>query len=136
MCEFIEGETVAIGASGGKDSTVLAHVLYELNKRHQLHLNLVLVAIDEGIDGYRDLSLERVKETAATLSLPLLISSYEELFSGWSMDKVVLAAGGPRNACSFCGIFRHISKTYMGCQFLGLDRNRQTMDANMVFGES
>jgi len=106
LCEFTEGETVAIGASGGKDSTVLAHVLYELNKKHQLHLNLVLVAIDEGIDGYRDLSLERVKETAATLSLPLLISSYEELFSGWSMDKVVTAAGGPRNACSFCGIFR------------------------------
>jgi len=105
-CEFIEGETVAIGASGGKDSTVLAHVLNELNLRHDLRLKLVLVAIDEGIGGYRDLSLERVKETAATLSLPLLISSYEELFSGWSMDKVVEAAGGPRNACSFCGIFR------------------------------
>lgn len=105
-CEFIEGETVAIGASGGKDSTVLAHVLNELNLRHDLRLKLVLVAIDEGIGGYRDLSLERVKETAATLSLPLLISSYEELFSGWSMDRVVEAAGGPRNACSFCGIFR------------------------------
>lgn len=105
-CEFLEGETVAIGASGGKDSTVLAHVLNELNEKHKLKLKLVLVAIDEGIGGYRDLSLERVKETASTLSLPLLISSYEELFSGWSMDKVVEAAGGPRNACSFCGIFR------------------------------
>ena len=30
------GERVAIGASGGKDSTVLAHVLTTLNKRYRL----------------------------------------------------------------------------------------------------
>ena len=28
---FTEGETVAIGISGGKDSTVLAHVINKLN---------------------------------------------------------------------------------------------------------
>jgi cytoplasmic tRNA 2-thiolation protein 1 len=29
------GERIAIGASGGKDSTVLAHVLTTLNKRYE-----------------------------------------------------------------------------------------------------
>ncbi len=29
------GERVAVGASGGKDSTVLAHVLTTLNKRYE-----------------------------------------------------------------------------------------------------
>lgn len=31
---FAPGEVVAIGASGGKDSTVLAYVLNTLNERH------------------------------------------------------------------------------------------------------
>ncbi len=38
---FRRGERVAIGASGGKDSTVLAHVLSVLNDRHDYGLNLV-----------------------------------------------------------------------------------------------
>lgn len=32
---FKAGERVAIGASGGKDSTVLAHILTTLNRRHK-----------------------------------------------------------------------------------------------------
>ncbi|KAF2595219.1 hypothetical protein F2Q70_00045511 [Brassica cretica] len=58
---FKSGERVAIGASGGKDSTVLAYVLSELNRRHSYGLDLFLLSIDEGITGYRDDSLETVK---------------------------------------------------------------------------
>lgn len=32
---FSPGEVVALGASGGKDSTVLAHIISLLNKRHK-----------------------------------------------------------------------------------------------------
>ena len=32
---FRAGERVAVGASGGKDSTVLAHILTTLNARHR-----------------------------------------------------------------------------------------------------
>lgn len=32
---FRRGERVAIGASGGKDSTVLAHILTTLNRRYE-----------------------------------------------------------------------------------------------------
>lgn len=59
---FKRGERIAIGASGGKDSTVLAHVLTTLNKRHDYGLNLELLSVDEGIIGYRDDSLETVKK--------------------------------------------------------------------------
>eukprot|EP00753_Platysulcus_tardus_P013268 PLAT3649.1.p1 GENE.PLAT3649.1~~PLAT3649.1.p1 ORF type:complete len:117 (+),score=20.59 PLAT3649.1:53-403(+) len=55
---FYPGQTVAIAASGGKDSTVLAHVLTTLNERHSYGLDLKLLSIDEGITGYRDDSLE------------------------------------------------------------------------------
>jgi len=58
---FKEGEKIAMGASGGKDSTVLMHVMCTLNKRYNYGLNLELVSVDEGITGYRDDSLETVK---------------------------------------------------------------------------
>src|ERR1700759_2707481 len=53
---FRAGERVAIGASGGKDSTVLASVLKTLNDRHGWNLDLILLSVDEGIQGYRDRS--------------------------------------------------------------------------------
>lgn len=52
---------MAIGASGGKDSTVLAHVLALLNERYDYGVHFFLLSIDEGITGYRDDSLATVK---------------------------------------------------------------------------
>lgn len=59
---FQRGERIAMGASGGKDSTVLAHVLTTLNQRYDYGLHLELLSVDEGIVGYRDDSLETVKK--------------------------------------------------------------------------
>lgn len=103
---FTAGERVAVGASGGKDSTVLVHLLKTLNDRHSYGIQIVLLSIDEGIKGYRDDSLEAVKRTASSsqYSLPLTVLSYKDLY-GWTMDEIV-AAIGTRNNCSFCGVFR------------------------------
>ncbi|WZZ48466.1 hypothetical protein YC2023_048573 [Brassica napus] len=95
---FKSGERVAIGASGGKDSTVLAYVLSELNRRHSYGLDLFLLSIDEGITGYRDDSLETVKRNE------LQILSYKDLY-GWTMDDIVKMIG-LKNNCTFCGVFR------------------------------
>lgn len=101
---FQPGERVAIGASGGKDSTVLASVLKTLNDRHGWGLDLILLSVDEGIQGYRDHSLEAVKRHSAQYGLPLKIVSYAELY-GWSMDQVVAQVGKKGN-CTYCGVFR------------------------------
>ncbi|KAF4552627.1 putative cytoplasmic tRNA 2-thiolation protein 1 [Elsinoe fawcettii] len=101
---FSPGERIAIGASGGKDSCVLASVLSTLNTRHNLGLTLILLSIDEGITGYRDHSLDAVRRNAASLDLPLHILSYQELY-GWSMDQVVAQVGKKGN-CTYCGVFR------------------------------
>ncbi|CAA7042544.1 unnamed protein product [Microthlaspi erraticum] len=101
---FKSGERVAIGASGGKDSTVLAYVLSELNKRHSYGLDLFLLSIDEGITGYRDDSLETVKRNEVQYGLPLQIVSYKDLY-GWTMDDIVKMIG-LKNNCTFCGVFR------------------------------
>ncbi|KIX06355.1 cytoplasmic tRNA 2-thiolation protein 1 [Rhinocladiella mackenziei CBS 650.93] len=101
---FRRGERVAIGASGGKDSTVLASVLKTLNERHDYGLELVLLSIDEGIKGYRDDSLETVKRNAIQYEMPLEIVGYDQLY-GWTMDQVVAQVGKKGN-CTYCGVFR------------------------------
>ncbi|KAM9510497.1 cytoplasmic tRNA 2-thiolation protein 1 [Guaruba guarouba] len=94
------GSTVAVAASGGKDSTVLSHLLRRFAPA--LGLRLALVSVDEGIAGYREAALEAVR--GARGGAPLLVLSHRELF-GWSVDEVA-AALGPGSRCTFCGVLR------------------------------
>lgn len=89
---FYPGEVVAIGASGGKDSTVLAHVMKTLNERYNYGVKFVLLSIDEGIHGYRDDSLETVKRNKLQYEMDLEIVSYGDLY-GWTMDQIVAQVG-------------------------------------------
>ncbi|KAI1758301.1 hypothetical protein F4782DRAFT_20071 [Xylaria castorea] len=114
---FFRGEKVAIGASGGKDSTVLASVLKTLNERHDYGVDLVLLSIDEGIKGYRDDSLETVKRNAVQYDMPLKIVGYDELY-GWTMDQVVETIGKKGN-CTYCGVFRRQALD-RGAKMLGI----------------
>ena len=114
---FHPSERVAIGASGGKDSTVLASVLKTLNERHNYGLDLVLLSIDEGIKGYRDDSLETVKRNSVQYDLPLKVVGYDELY-GWTMDQVVEAIGKKGN-CTYCGVFRRQALD-RGAKMLGI----------------
>jgi cytoplasmic tRNA 2-thiolation protein 1 len=102
---FCRGDRVAVAISGGKDSVVLAHVLKTLNERHAYGLELFLLAIDEGIHGYRDDSLAAVRRNSCALGLPLHLLSYADLYDGWTMDRVVSQIGRSNN-CTFCGVFR------------------------------
>ena len=44
----------------------MAHVMTLLNKKYDYGLELYLLSIDEGITGYRDDSLETVKDNQIT----------------------------------------------------------------------
>ncbi len=117
---FQPGDKVACGASGGKDSTVLMHLMKTLNERHGYGLDLVLVSIDEGIVGYRDDSLKTVDRNSEFYGLPLRVLSYKEIY-GWSMDEIVKAIGTKSN-CTFCGVFRRQA----------LDRGASLVGANKI----
>lgn len=56
---------------------MLVHVLNKLNKQYQYGVELYMLAIDEGIKGYRDDSLEAVKRNQKEEQLPLEILSYK-----------------------------------------------------------
>ena len=117
---FRRGDRVAIGASGGKDSTVLIHVLKTLNMRYDYGLELFLLSVDEGIRGYRDDSLETVHRNERQYEIPLKVVSYKALY-GWSMDDIV-AQIGLKNNCTFCGVFRRQA----------LDRGAVLLGANKI----
>ncbi|KAI6172967.1 Cytoplasmic tRNA 2-thiolation protein 1 [Aphelenchoides besseyi] len=117
---FKAEERIAIGVSGGKDSTVLAHVLTIVNQRHSLGLELVLVCVDEGIAGYRDHSIKEVRKNETDLGVPLKIVSYAELY-GYTMDKIHDRIGA-KNNCTYCGVFRRHA----------LDNGSETMKADKV----
>ncbi|KAH3674630.1 hypothetical protein WICMUC_003176 [Wickerhamomyces mucosus] len=117
---FYPGERVAVGASGGKDSTVLAYILKLLNERYNYGIEIVLLSIDEGIIGYRDDSLATVKRNQQQYQLPLEIVSYKELYN-WTMDEIVSCAG-IRNSCTYCGVFRRQA----------LDRGAAKLEINHV----
>ena len=113
---FCSGEIVAIGISGGKDSTVLAYVINKLNIERKYGINVYLIAVDEGIKGYRDDSIETVKLNAKLLNLPLKIVSFKELF-GQTLDEIVPKCG-LANSCTYCGVFRR-QALEMGAEGVG-----------------
>jgi len=99
------GEIVAIGVSGGKDSLSLLSILKKILKKNN-HNDIIAITIDEGIDGYRDESIQIVKDHCKKIDVPLNIFSYRDLF-GYTMDESILHRPSKKlSSCSMCGTFR------------------------------
>ena len=105
MIEY--GDKVAVGVSGGKDSLSLLYVLKMLfDQRPNNGNELVAVTIDEGIKGYRDESLQIVKDFCAQLNIESKVLSYQSLF-GIDMDQAMVQRSSQKiSSCSMCGTFR------------------------------
>lgn len=133
---FEKGDKVAICVSGGKDSTVLAHILNKLNKEYNYKIKLELLSIDEGIKGYRDDSLEIVKQNQLDYNLSLKILSYKTLFNT-SMDEIMKNKNNIKNkSCSFCGVFRRkaleIGSKELKCNKMVLGHNADDLAETII----
>ncbi|MDL5361651.1 TIGR00269 family protein [Halalkalicoccus sp. NIPERK01] len=134
-------ETWVIGLSGGKDSVVLTHVLHETFEEDP-RVELVGLTIHEGIEGYRDRSLEACVELAEGLGVRHEVVSYEDEF-GVRMDEVVEDDPEDMAACAYCGVFRRdLLSTYaeeLGADKLltghNLDDEAQTALMNFLEGD-
>lgn len=138
---FANCRRVGVGISGGKDSTVLAYVLDKLNKMHGYGVEIILLCVDEGIEGYRDQSIKTVEENQKRLGLRLSVTSYKEVF-GMSMDEVVGKVGRRRN-CTYCGVLRRQAleeaarRANVDCIVTGHNANdiAETVLLNLVRGD-
>ncbi len=98
-------DKVAVGVSGGKDSLALLYVLKKFFEEHS-RINLVAITIDEGINSYRDESLQIVKDFCSHIKVETKISSYKDLF-GLDMDQAMQQRPSEKmTSCSMCGTFR------------------------------
>ncbi len=97
-------ETWVIGLSGGKDSVVLTHILDETFGRDP-RVEMIALTIHEGIEGYRDASLDACIELAADLDMRHEVVSYEEEFDV-RMDDVAEDDPLDMAPCAYCGVFR------------------------------
>jgi len=97
-------ETWVIGLSGGKDSVVLTDILHETFDEDP-RVELVALTIHEGIEGYRDESLEACVELADDRGIRHEVVTYADEFDV-EMDDV--AADDPLDMapCAYCGVFR------------------------------
>ncbi len=98
-------EKIGVACSGGKDSLSTLQVL-DLYRSKKRNIDLTAIAIDEGIKGYRDKTLEGLKEYCKENEIKLVILSFNKEFN-LTLDQAVkkLKKKGIK-PCSVCGVFR------------------------------
>jgi len=112
-------ETWVLGLSGGKDSAVLATVLGETFAEDP-RVELVALSIHEGIDGYRDESLDAADTLAEELDIRHEVVTYDEEYDV-RMDDVVEDDPLDMAACAYCGVFRRDALSRYAAE-LGADK--------------
>jgi len=95
-------ENLGVAVSGGKDSLTVLHILNKLSKENP-KIKINAIAINEGIHGYRDKTLEKAKEFCNKDNIKLHIFSYKEEF-GLALDEMLKIIDV--KPCTICGIFR------------------------------
>lgn len=91
-----EGDTIAVGVSGGKDSVLLLAALAHLRRFYPQKFNLVAITIDSGVPG---MDFSPIKQLCAELDVPyhiVLVPTYE----------IVFLSRKEKNPCSLCAKMR------------------------------
>jgi len=112
------GDLVCVAVSGGKDSLALLYILHKMSKTHNFEIKVA--TIDEGIPGYRNESLEIVRNFCSTLNVEYKIYSYKELFDLTIDEALQKRESEKTSSCSICGTFRRRSIDY-AAKDLGAD---------------
>ena len=109
-----KNETIAVAFSGGKDSSVALYLMNMIFGQRR-DIRIVAITIDEGIEGYRNLSVERTREFTKKIGIEHIVRSYKEEY-GKTMDEIVSEknlkenfSSGERKEigpCSYCGVLR------------------------------
>lgn len=101
-------EKLCVAVSGGKDSlTVLYLTKKYLEKNNIPTNNLLALAVDEGIDQYREKTLIDLKKFCTEHDVPLTVVSFQEEL-GKTLDKAypIINKDTSKKPCNVCGVWR------------------------------
>ncbi|MCD4703786.1 MAG: TIGR00269 family protein [Methanosarcinaceae archaeon] len=98
-----KNETLVVALSGGKDSSVVLHILHKIFHQRR-DLEIIAISIDEGICGYREHNIEHAKALAQELGVRHIIRSFRDEY-GTTMDELA-AKDRVYGTCSYCGVLR------------------------------
>jgi uncharacterized protein (TIGR00269 family) len=97
-----DGDRIAVGLSGGKDSSVLLSILSRVVPE-RWDTEIVAITVDEGIARYREETIQSAVSLTSRLGIPHHIVSFKSLF-GLTLDS--LLDNHHLRACTACGILR------------------------------
>jgi uncharacterized protein (TIGR00269 family) len=97
------GDTIAVALSGGKDSSTLLYMLGKIFSNRK-DLEFFVLSVDEGINGYRPITLSNAEKVAKEFGVDFFRVSFEHEF-GFTADEIA-AKGFEQAPCTFCGVLR------------------------------
>lgn len=96
-----KGDKILVAMSGGKDSIATAHIFNNILSKRGEKLHALL--IDEGIPGYRDLTIKDAKKFCKDENIDLTIVSTKKEFKFGLTDALKKLKENP---CTICGTMR------------------------------
>jgi uncharacterized protein (TIGR00269 family) len=138
--ELRGGERIAVGLSGGKDSSTTTFLLHEILSQRR-DIELLAITVDEGIASYRPEGIRFARALCDGLGIEHRVIAYQDTV-GWTMDEVVVAEP-TAIPCSYCGVFRrnalNRAAREAGADFvatgLNLDDTAQSILMNVARGD-
>jgi len=104
---FGSRENIVVAVSGGKDSLSALKYIVDLSKRVP-GWNISALLIDEGIEGYRNITKKDFMRVVEDLGVNWEIRTFREEI-GETLDNIVKEAEKrrlPYTPCTYCGVFR------------------------------
>ncbi|MBI2666179.1 TIGR00269 family protein [Candidatus Woesearchaeota archaeon] len=100
-------DRLCVAASGGKDSQTVLYLTKKYLENYKIPATLEALAIDEGIDGYREKTLVDLKQFCKKLNVPLTIVSFQEAL-GKPLDEAypLVNKDTKKKPCNVCGVWR------------------------------
>jgi tRNA(Ile)-lysidine synthetase-like protein len=130
-----DGDKIAVGVSGGKDSLTLLYGLSQLKLFYPEKFELTAITIDCGFDNFDNIDFAEVKSLCEKLNVEYHIIPV-------NIKQVVFDIRKEKNPCSLCSKLRHgaLNKAAknLGCNKVALahhlDDSVETFMLNLIYG--
>lgn len=96
---------LGVAISGGKDSSVALHIIHDIFSKRP-DVTIYGITVDEGIKGYRDVSIKFAKRNCRDLGIEHHVVSFKKVV-GTTLDEIA-AKKDKLGECSYCGVFRRL----------------------------